>query len=112
MKVRLPKNSSRPSLEQLMAEAQKAQQEIEQASTQLESKEYVASSGGEAVKVVVSGKLEVKEINIKPEVVDSEDVEILQDMIITAINDALKQASQEKDEVMNSISSKMNIPGM
>lgn len=112
MKVRLPKNNSRPSIEQLMVEAQKAQQEIEKASTQLESKEYVASSGGDAVKVVVTGKLEIKEVNIKPEVVDPQDVEILQDMIMTAVNDALKQASNEKDEVMNSISSKMNIPGM
>ena len=85
---------------------------MEEASSKLDSKEYVAASGGGAVKVVVSGKMEVKEIKIKPEIVDTEDLEILEDMITAAINQAIKKASDEKDEVMQSISSKMNLNGM
>ena len=112
MKVRLPKNGSNPNIQNLMMQAQKAQEEIEQASSKLESKEYTATSGGDAVKVVVSGKMEVKEIKIKPEIVDTEDLEILEDMIANAINEAIKKASSEKDEVMQNISSKMNLPGM
>ena len=112
MKVRLPKNGSSPKIQQLMMQAQKAQEEMEQASAKLESKEYIATSGGEAVKAIVSGKLEVKKIKIKPEIVDPEDLEILEDMISAAINEALKKASEEKDEVMQNISSKMNLPGM
>ena len=113
MKVRLPKSGAGMNdLQKLAKQAQEAQKEMEKASEQLEEKEYIASSGGEAVKVTISGKLEIKEINIKPEVVDPEDVGMLSDLIIAATNEAIKKATREKEEMMNNISEQMNIPGL
>ncbi len=99
-------------MQQLMRQAQKTQEEIQKASTELEAKEYSATAGGEAVKVTVSGKMEVSKIEITPEVVDPEDVEMLSDMIKAAINEAIKKAQNEKDSVMESISGQMNLPGI
>ncbi len=114
MKVRLPggKGSGMNSMQQLMRQAQKTQEEIEKASTELEAKEYSATAGGEAVKVTISGKMEVSKIEITPEVVSPEDVEMLSDMIKAAINEAIKKAKNEKDSVMESISGQMNLPGI
>ncbi len=114
MKVRLPggHGAGISSMQQLMRQAQKTQEEIQKASTELEAKEYSATAGGEAVKVTVSGKMEVSKIEITPEVVDPEDVEMLSDMIKAAINEAIKKAQNEKDSVMESISGQMNLPGI
>ncbi|MDO4476404.1 MAG: YbaB/EbfC family nucleoid-associated protein [Clostridia bacterium] len=113
MKVRLPKNGSgMNNIQALAKQAQEAQEQMEKASKELEEKEYSASSGGEAVKVTISGKLEVKNIDIKPEVVDPEDVSMLSDLIIAAINEALRTATQEKEDMMQSISGQMHIPGL
>ena len=114
MKVRLPggHGAGINSMQQLMRQAQKTQEEIQKASTELEAKEYSATAGGEAGKVTVSGKMEVSKIEITPEVVDPEDVEMLSDMIKAAINEAIKKAQNEKDSVMESISGQMNLPGI
>ncbi len=114
MKVRLPKGSDAgmSNIQQLAQQAQKAQEEMEKASAELETKEYIATSGGEAVTVIVSGKLEVQKIDIKPEIVDPEDTEILSDMIIAAVNEAIKKANTEKEEAMQSISGQLNMPGL
>ena len=113
MKVRLPKSGAGMNdIQRLAKQAQEAQEEMEKASAELEKKEYSASSGGEAVKVTVSGKFEVKNIDIKPEVVDPQDVSMLSDLIIAAINEAIRKADQEKEETMQSISGQMHIPGL
>lgn len=113
MKVRLPKSGAGMNdIQRLAKQAQEAQEEMEKASAELEKKEYSASSGGEAVKVTVSGKFEVKNIDIKPEVVDPQDVGMLSDLIIAAINEAIRKADQEKEEMMQSISGQMHIPGL
>lgn len=113
MKVRLPKSGAGMNdIQRLAKQAQEAQEEMEKASAELEKKEYSASSGGEAVKVTVSGKFEVKNIDIKPEVVDPQDVSMLSDLIIAAINEAIRKADQEKEEMMQSISGQMHIPGL
>lgn len=113
MKVRLPKSSGGiGNLQQLAKQAQEAQAKMEQASSELESKEYFAISGGEAVKVKINGKLEVQSIELKPEVVDPEEVDMLSDLIIAAVNEAIKKANDEKEEVMNQISGQMNLPGL
>ena len=111
MKVRLPKQSA-PNMQELMMIAKQAQDEMERASDELEKKEYTATSGGEAVKVTINGKIEILKIDIKPEVVDPNDTELLADMIMAAANEAIKKANAEKDELMQSISSKINIPGL
>lgn len=114
MKARLPKNYNpgAANIQQLARQAQKMQEEMENANRELEEKEFSATSGGEAVKVTVTGKMEVKAIELKPEVVDPDDVEMLSDLIIAATNEALRAAATEKEERMNAISGGLNIPGM
>ena len=92
----------------LMKEAKKMQADMEKSQTELASKEFTATAGGGAVKVVVSGAKAVKEITIQKDVVDPEDVEMLQDLIITCVNDALSQVDSEQAKQMG----KYNIPGL
>lgn len=114
MKVRLPQSNGAGmnNLQQLAKQAQETQAKMEQASAELDTKEYSATSGGEAVKVLINGKLEVKKIEIKPEVVDPEEVEMLSDLIMAAVNEAIKKATDEKETVMQNISGNLNIPGL
>ncbi|BED93153.1 MAG: YbaB/EbfC family nucleoid-associated protein [Candidatus Paraimprobicoccus trichonymphae] len=107
MKVRLNNSNNMPNMDNLKELAQKAQH----AQEELDTKEYTASSGGEAVKVIITGKPEVKYINIKPEVIDLEDLEILSDMIKVAINSAINKSLEDKENVMQSFSGSFNIPG-
>ena len=114
MKARLPKNYNpgAANIQQLARQAQKMQEEMDAATTELEEKEYSATSGGEAVTVTVTGKMEVKSIEMKPEVVDPEDVEMLADLVRAAVNEALRAASEEKAEKMEKISGGFNMPGL
>lgn len=116
MKARVPKGYSGggapTNLQQIARQAQKMQEEMDAASTELEVKEYSATAGGGAVNVTVTGKMEVKTVEIKPEVVDPEDVEMLSDLIIAATNEALRAAATEKEEVMTKISGGLNMPGL
>ena len=99
MKARLPKNYNpgAANIQQLARQAQKMQEEMDAATTELEEKEYSATSGGEAVTVTVTGKMEVKSIEMKPEVVDPEDLEMLSDLIIAATNEALRGRGRGKE---------------
>ncbi|HBA03954.1 MULTISPECIES: YbaB/EbfC family nucleoid-associated protein [Clostridium] len=96
----------------LMKQAQKLQKQMEEAQKDLENKEFEASVGGGAVTVRVSGKKELKDIIIKPEVVDPDDVEMLQDLVLTAVNEALKKAEEETNSSMGKLTGGLNIPGM
>ncbi len=95
-------------INQLMKEAKKMQADMEKSQEELASKEFDASSGGGAVYVKVSGNKEVKEIVIKKDVVDPEDVEMLQDLIITCVNEALRKV----DSAQATQFGKYNIPGI
>lgn len=95
-------------LNQLMKEAKKMQSDMEKSQEELTEKEFTATSGGEAVKVTVSGKKEIKELKIKPEVVDPDDIEMLEDLISSCINNALKQV----DDAQAASLGKYNIPGL
>lgn len=114
MKARIPRGmgGGPQNLQQIARQAQKMQEEMDVASTELEAKEYTASSGGGAVEVVATGKLELKSVSIKPEVVDPEDIDMLTDLIIAASNEALRQASEDKAQTMERISGGLNIPGL
>ncbi|MDU7339153.1 MULTISPECIES: YbaB/EbfC family nucleoid-associated protein [Clostridium] len=115
MKARLPEGYGKggaANLQQIARQAQKLQEEMDNATTELEAKEYTATSGGNAVEVVVTGKMEVKSITIKPEVVDPEDVEMLSDLIMAATNEALRAAVTDKNERMESLSGGLNVPGI
>ena len=96
----------------LMKQAQKLQKEMAQAQQELEEKEFEASVGGGAVLVKVNGKKEVLSIKIKEEVVDPDDVEMLEDLVLSAVNEALKKADEETSNKMGKLTGGMNIPGM
>lgn len=96
----------------LIKQAQKLQQQMESMQKDLETKEFSATSGGGAVKVVANGKKQILEISIKPEVVDPDDVEMLEDLIMLACNEALKRAEEETADEMKKLTGGMNIPGM
>ena len=115
MKARLPQGyggGGAANIQQLARQAQKIQEEMDAASAELDQKLYTATSGGDAVKATVSGSLEVQSIEIKPEVVDPEDVEMLADLVCAAVNEALRAASEEKAEKMEKISGGFNMPGL
>ena len=84
----------------LMKQAQRMQRQMEEGQKELETKEFVAAAGGGAVKATVSGKKELLKIVLNEEVVDSEDVEMLQDLIVAAVNEALRKAEEASSELM------------
>ena len=91
----------------LMKQAQKLQKQMEDMQKEIESKEFEASVGGGAVVVKVTGKKEVSAINIKPEVVDPDDVEMLEDLVLTAVNEAMKKADEETSSKMGKLTGGM-----
>ena len=91
--------------QQMQAQMGKIQEELAEARTE-------ASAGGGAVKVVVVGGSKVEEIIIDPEVVDPEDVEMLQDLVLAAVNEAMDTAQAEASEKMSAITGGLNIPGL
>ncbi|MBA5851818.1 YbaB/EbfC family nucleoid-associated protein [Clostridium sp. cel8] len=96
----------------LMKQAQKMQKQMQDMQEKLESKEFSATSGGGAVTAVVNGKKEIKSIKIKPEVVDPEDIEMLEDLVLSACNQALKNADEQTASEMKKLTGGLNIPGM
>lgn len=96
----------------LMKQAQKLQKQMEESQKELENSEFEASTGGGAVSVKVNGKKEVLSVNIKEEVVDPDDVEMLEDLILSAVNEALRKADEETANKMGKLTGGMNIPGL
>ena len=95
-------------LNNLMKEAKKMQQDLTKTQEELALKEFDASAGGGSIEVKVSGAKVVKEIKIKPEVVDPEDVEMLQDLILSCVNEALRKVDNASNDAMG----RFNIPGL
>jgi len=96
----------------MMKQAQKLQQEMMKMQEQLESAEYTASSGGGVVTAVVSGKRELVSLTIDPDAVDPEDVEMLQDMVVAAVNEALRKAEASAGESMSKLTGGLNLGGL
>lgn len=109
MKARIP-NQGGNSQASMMKKIQDMQNEMARVQAEIEETEFDACSGGGAVEVKVNGKHEVISVNIKPEVVDPEDTEILADMIIAATNEALRKASETMDREMGKITGGLNLP--
>lgn len=84
----------------LMKQAQKMQRQMEEGQKELETKEFTAAAGGGAVSVTVSGKKELVSVKLSQEVVDPDDIEMLQDLIVAATNEALRQADEANTELM------------
>ena len=95
-----------------MKQIQKMQDDMQKTQEEIEQSDFTASSGGGAVEVTVNGSHEVKSIKIKPEVVDPEDVEMLEDMLVAALNEASRKAAETMEREMNKVTGGMNIPGL
>ena len=90
-------------MQQLMRQAQKMQEQMTKAQEELDEKVYEASAGGGMVSCKVSGKRELLELTIKPEAVDPDDVEMLQDMILAAVNEALRAGEKNREDTMGKL---------
>ena len=95
-------------INQLMKEAKKIQADMEKSQEELSIKEFSATSGGGAIEVKVSGNKEIKEIKISKDVVDPDDVEMLQDLILSCVNEALRKVDSAQAQSLG----KYNIPGL
>ena len=98
----------------LMKQAQRMQSQMEEQQKELEAKEFTAAAGGGAVEVTVSGKREVLKVKLAEEVVDPEDIEMLEDLIVAAANEALRQGDEETGSAMSTLTGGLGvgIPGM
>ena len=99
-------------MNQILKQAQKMQEEMQKAQAELEAKEVEASVGGGVVTAKVNGKKEVVSIEIKPEVVDPDDIEMLQDLIMSAVNQAMKQIDDIQASQIGRLTGGMNMPGL
>lgn len=92
----------------LMKQAKKMQADMEKSQVELSNKEFEATAGGGAVYAKVSGSKELKELKLKPDVVDPEDIEMLEDLVLTCVNEALKKVDEAQAQELG----KYNIPGL
>ena len=96
----------------MIKQAQKMQQEMLRMQEEMENKEYEATVGGGMVKAVVNGKHTVLSVEINPEAVDPEDVEMLQDMVVAAVNEAMRKAESEANANMSRLTGSLNLGGL
>lgn len=96
----------------LMKQAQRMQRQMEESQKELETKEFTANAGGGAVSVTITGKKEVTKVVLSPEAVDPDDIETLQDMIVAATNEALKQVEAANNDAMSRATGGMNLGGL
>ena len=94
----------------MIKQAQKMQQDMQKMQAELEEKEYTANAGGGVVTAVVSGKRELKGLTIDPEAVDPEDVEMLQDLIVAAVNEAIRAAEADAASNMQRLTGGLGLP--
>jgi len=96
----------------LMKQAQKMQKQMAEMQEDLANKTLEVSSGGGAVKVTVNGEKQILNLQISPEVIDPDDVEMLQDLVMSAVNEALRQMDETVNSQMSQITGGMNMPGL
>lgn len=96
----------------MIKQAQKMQQDMLKMQEELEVKQYEAAAGGGVVKAVVNGKHEVVSLTIDPEAVDPEDIEMLQDMVVAAVNEAMRKAEAEASQNMSRLTGGLNLGGL
>ncbi len=99
-------------MQKMMKQMQKMQKDMAKAQEELSEKTVEGTAGGGMVTVVVNGQKEILEVNIKEEVVDPDDIEMLQDLVLAATNDALKKMDDLTNDTMGQFTKGMNLPGM
>ena len=109
MKARIP---NAPSQGNMMKQIQKMQEDMQKMQEEVEASEFTSSVGGGAVEVTVNGAHEVTAVNLKPEIVDPEDIDMLQDLIISAFNESIRKANEAMEQGMEKAKGGLSIPGL
>lgn len=109
MKARIPNAGQGGNM---MQKIQKMQEEMAKTQSAVEEAEFTASAGGGAVEVTVTGKHEVRSIKMKPEIIDPEDIDMLEDLLLASINEAMRKADETMESEMGKLTGGLNIPGM
>ncbi|HCC00997.1 MAG TPA: YbaB/EbfC family nucleoid-associated protein [Ruminococcaceae bacterium] len=114
MKARLPKGfgGGASDMGSMLKQAQKMQENMNKLQAELEEKEYAVTSGGGMVEVQINGKREILSVNIKPEAVDPDDIEMLQDLVVAGVNEAIRKVDEVTATEMGKLTGGMNIPGL
>ena len=108
----MPKQPRMPNMQQMLQQVQKMQQDMAAAQEELKNEVVEASAGGGMVTVKVSGDLQVKEVRVDPAAVDPEDVEILADMVLAAVNEALRKAQELAESKMGGATAGLDLGGL
>ena len=114
MKARLPngRGGGPSNMQGMLKQAQKMQEDMATLQEDLDAREYEVSAGGGAVKLKINGKLEVQSIEIAPEIVDPDDIETMSDILVAAMNEAIKKVNDTNSEEMSKVTGTLNVPGM
>ncbi len=113
MRANIPKGmGGAQNMQAMIRQAQKMQEDMAAKQEELNAREYDISAGGGVVNVKINGKREILAINLKPEIVDPDDIETLSDILVAAVNEAIKRVDDTTNEEMNKITGPMNLPGM
>lgn len=114
MKARLPQGfgGGAGNMQGMIKQAQKMQENMQKKQEELEALEHTVAVGGGAVEVVINGKKEIQKVTIKPDVVDPEDVEMLEDLVMAAVNEAIRKVEDLHLAEMEKITGNLNLPGL
>ena len=112
MKVRIPQSGGPNNMQAMIKQAQKMQEDMALKQEELEAREYDVAAGGGVVNVRINGKKEILSVKIEPEVVDPDDIETLEDLIVAAVNEAIKKVEAISGEEMQKITGNIGLPGL
>ena len=113
MRANIPKGMGGPqNMQALLRQVQKTQEEVAAKQEELDAREYDITAGGGVVTVKINGKKEILAIDLKPEIVDPDDIETLSDILVAAVNEAIKRVDETNNAELNKVAGPMNIPGL
>ena len=112
MRANIPKSAGPQNMQAMLKHAQKMQEDMENLQAALDEREYDVSAGGGVVTVKISGKKEILAIDIKPEIIDPDDPETLSDILVAAVNEAIKRVEDTNSAEMQKVTGQMNLPGL
>lgn len=112
MKARLPQGYGKQDMNQLMQQAQKMQENMQQKQAELEDTVYNVKAGGGMVEITMTGKHQITALKLNPEIVTPDDIEMLEDLVAAAVNEAVRTVDEKAETEMSAITGGMNIPGL
>ena len=114
MRANIPKGmgGGPQNMQAMLRQAQKMQEDMAAKQEELDAREYDISAGGGVVNVKINGKKEIRAIDLKPEIVDPDDIETLSDILVAAVNEAIKRVEDTNSEELGKITGPMNMPGL